>query len=312
MIEWPTIPSTTTKRSPCGSAKVTMVCYELTPPTRRKAIEIMASTGESINDNNSERTENNGEQVAAGTVMLERGSDTPPAQISPMPFSSKQEDDDDDHKTSPVGVYAFFEPPQSKCQQHAAVRSEPTSVLVQQKQQCEKKNRSNHPVVSAAMVRRVSMDCRPAPAAVAPAATAAVTAARHQRKTAFRKFKRRPVHQHHHHHPPTRQCALPPPPPPHVLLEAWRRLAMTMDRSEASRLQIQRYNSNNHHGHYHGQQQALLFNKTRHKLMSVAHRELVEQQQRVASSWNSSSSHHHYHAALLYRKQNNMPGQWHY
>lgn len=251
MIEWPTIP-TTTKRRPCG-AKVAMVCYDwATPPTRRDTIEIMVSSG-GINDNNDGERTKNGE--VPGT--MERGSDTPPVQISPMPFSKED-------KTSPVGVYAFFEPPQSKFQ-HAA-RAEPTSVLVQQWE-------NRNPVV----VHRVSMDCRPAAAA----------AARNQaRKTSFRKLKRRPVHHPHHHERQT-------PPPQH--LEAWRKLAMTMERSEASRLQIQRYNQRQGHA---------LFNKTRHKLMSLAQRELEnnsrEQQQR-ASFW---SIHH-----ATYRKQN-MQGQW--
>jgi hypothetical protein len=265
-----------------------MVSYEWTPPTHREAIEIMVSTRDgSINGNGGGDRTKNGPVV--GT--MERESEAP-VQISPLPFSN-----DRDRKTTPsspagTDVYSLFEPPQSKVQ-HAA-RAEPTSVLVQQ---CQN-TRNINPAV--AMVHRVSMDCRPA------AVAASVAAVHNPRKPAFRKFKPRPIHHHRHHDQYPRQQGIPPRPPPHYLEALWRKLVMTMERSEATRLQFQRYTTNPRHG------QALC-NKTRHKLMTMAHRELEnfsrqqqqQQQQHQRVAW--SSSHHD----ALYRKAN-MPGQWYH
>jgi hypothetical protein len=292
MIEWPTIPTSIKRRGPtCGGrAKVNtkMISgYEWTPPTHREAVEIMVSMRDSTN-------------VNAGTSE-ERGSETP-VQISPSPFSKEDGDSSKSTPSSPTGtdVYSLFEPPQSKFQ-HAA-RAEPTSVLVQQ---CQN-TRSNSPAL--VMVHRVSMDCRPAAAVVG----ASAGAVRNPRKPAFRKFKPRPVVHHHQQYPPRQQIPTSRPPSQYHHLEAlWRKLAMTMERSEATRVQFQRYTTNPRHG------QALC-NKTRHKLMSLAHRELEnfsrqqqrqQQQQRQLveqprSAWNSSHDG-------AYRKVN-MPGQWYH
>jgi hypothetical protein len=146
------------------------------------------------------------------------------------------------------------------------------------------------------VVHRVSMDCRP----TQPSQPPAPPARSYPRKSTFRssKFKRRPVHHPHQHHHHRQQY-----PQPHHS-EAWRRLAMTMEKSEASRLQIQRYVPRPHG-------QAALFNKTRPKLMSVAQRELAnttfsQQQQQQRVSWGSSSY-------TAYRKSN-VPagGQWYH